>query len=168
MHGDLSRDVTVTLTVLPDRSHATVKLGGDLDMDARPEVDDAVNRLTATARVDVDVAALTYVGSVLPNFLVQIRNAVPAGSVLTVSRPSPWTHFILRVTDMAQIAGIDDAVPARDRGSDQDVGAPPRASAHLMQAGQALDDLANETRRGRRRQPGTDLLVPETRGPGRG
>lgn len=104
----------VDVAISPDRSQVTVNLGGDLDIDARPELDDAILRLTVAApeRVDVDVAAVTYVGAVLPNFLVQIRGAIPATSVLTVSRPSHWTHFILRVTDMAEIASIDDVLPA--------------------------------------------------------
>lgn len=109
--------VSVTVAFSSDRSQAVVKLGGDLDMEARPQLDDAVHRLTVAApdRIDIDVEALTYAGSVLPNFLVQLRRAIPAGSVLTVSRPSPWTHRILRVTNMAQIARIDDALPTEPR-----------------------------------------------------
>lgn len=113
MPGSVTGNVTVTFS--PDRSRAVVELGGDLDMDTRPQLDDAVHRLAAAApdRVDIDVYALTYAGSDLPNFLVQVRKAIPAGSVLTVSRPSPWTHRILRVTNMAEIAGIGDAIPIR-------------------------------------------------------
>ncbi|SCL34230.1 anti-anti-sigma factor [Micromonospora nigra] len=116
MPGSVTHNVTVTFS--PDRSRAVVKLGGELDMDARPQLDDAVHRLTVAApdRVDIDVDALTYVGSDLPNFLVQVREAIPAGSVLTVSRPSPWTHRILRLTNMARIARIDDAIPTRTAG----------------------------------------------------
>lgn len=105
---------TVTVVVSPDRSRAVVTVGGDLDIDARPRLDDAVRFLAVAApqRIDVDVSGVTYVGSVLPNFLAQVRRAIPGGTVLTVSHPSPWIHFILRATDMATIASIDDPVPA--------------------------------------------------------
>lgn len=111
---NITRHATVAVTFSPDRTRASVELGGALDMDARPELNDAVHRLTLAAPglVDIDVDALTYVGSDLPNFLVQVRQGIPAGSVLTVSRPSPCTHRILSLTNMAQIARIDDATPA--------------------------------------------------------
>ena len=106
-----SRYGFVTVAVSPDRSRAVVTLGGELDMEARPELDDVVHHLTVAApdRIDVDVSAVSYAGAVLPNFLVQVRQAVRAGSVLSVSRPSHETHFVLRVTDMAEIASIEEA-----------------------------------------------------------
>jgi anti-anti-sigma regulatory factor len=111
MHGSGSRDCTIAVTVSPDR--ARVVLGGDLDTDAWPELTDALHRLTEAApgTIDLDVAAVRYVGSVLPNFLVQIRQTVPAASVITVSRPTFWTHFVLRATGIADIARIDEALP---------------------------------------------------------
>jgi hypothetical protein len=80
-------------------------------MQARPELDDAVHHLAVAApdRIDVDVSAVAYVGAVLPNFLAQVRKAMPAECVLTVSRPSPSTLFILRLTGMAKIARIEEA-----------------------------------------------------------
>jgi hypothetical protein len=90
-----------------------VKLGGDLDTEPRPELDDAVDCLTVAApeRVDVDVAAVTRAGALLPTFLTRLRKAIPARSMLTVSRPSPWASLVLRATDRAEIARIDDPVP---------------------------------------------------------
>jgi anti-anti-sigma factor len=104
----------VITIISADHARAVVRLAGELDHDAWPELYDAIHRLTDAApdTVIIDVAAVTYVGSVLPNLLVRVRQTLPATSALTVSRPTHWTRFILRVTDMAQIAQIDDAVPA--------------------------------------------------------
>jgi anti-anti-sigma factor len=114
MPGSRGRNFTVTITVSPDHARAVVLLAGELDMDAQPELADAVGRLTAVAPhdVDVDLASVRYAGSVLLNFLVQIRQTVPAVSALTVSHPSPWIHRVLGMTDAREIAGIDDALSA--------------------------------------------------------
>ena len=76
------------------------------------KLDDAIHRLTDAAPDTVTVAAVTYAGSVLANFLARVRQAVPATSALTVSRPTHWTRFILHVADVAHIVKIDDVVPA--------------------------------------------------------
>ena len=112
-HND-GHDFTIITTISADQARAVVTLAGDLDIDAWPELNDATHRLADAApdTVTIDVAAVTYAGSVLANFLTRVRQAVPATSALTVSCPTHWTRFILHVTDMAQIAKIDDVVPA--------------------------------------------------------
>ena len=114
MPHDDGHDVTITTMISADQARAVVTLAGDLDIDGWPELDDAIRRLADAApdTVTIDVAAVTYAGSVLANFLVRVRQAVPATSALTVSRPTHWTRFILHVADVAQIAKIDEAVPA--------------------------------------------------------
>jgi anti-anti-sigma regulatory factor len=111
-NGD--RDFTIIVTFSPDQARAVVALAGEVDVDAWPEMADTIHRLTAAApnAVTVDVAAVSYAGSVLPNFLAHVRQTLPAQSALTVSRPTRWTRFVLYATDMAQIAKIEDALPA--------------------------------------------------------
>jgi ABC-type transporter Mla MlaB component len=108
------RDFTITVTFWPSQDQAMVVLAGDLDIDAWPDLTDAIGHLIAmpTSTLTVDVAAVQHVGAVLPNFLARLSQAVPATSMLTVSRPSLMARFVLAVTDMAQIAKIDDAFPA--------------------------------------------------------
>ena len=112
-HND-GHDFTIITIISADQAGAVVTLAGDLDIDAWPELDDAIHRLADAApdTVIIDVAAVTFVGSVLANFLVRVRQAVPATSALAVSRPTHWTRFILHVADMTHIAKIDDAVAA--------------------------------------------------------
>jgi anti-anti-sigma regulatory factor len=105
---------TIMTMISADHARAVVTMAGDLDIDAWPDLYDAIDWLADAApdTVTIDVAALTFVGSTLPNFLVRVRQAVPTASALTVSRPTHWTRFILHITDMARIAKIDDVVPA--------------------------------------------------------
>jgi anti-anti-sigma regulatory factor len=109
-----SHDFTITVTFAPRQARTVVALAGDLDIDAWPDLTDAIHQLTATpaGTVTVDVAAVRFVGAVLPNFLVQVRQAVPTTSLLTVSHPSLMARFVLAVTEMAQFAKIDDAFSA--------------------------------------------------------
>ena len=112
MPSTIGRIVTVSVSL--DRSRAQVSLGGELDIDVRPDLDEVLERLSVAApgRVDVDLAAVTYAGSVLPNFLVRVRAVLPVASTITVSDPTPWTSFVLRITDMAEIVKISEARPA--------------------------------------------------------
>lgn len=77
------------------------------------ELTDAIHRLAAAPPdvIVVDLAAVTFVGSILPNFLARLRQAVPATTEVTVSHPTRSARFILRVTDAAQFAKTADALP---------------------------------------------------------
>lgn len=114
MPDTYGRDFTITVTFWPRQDRAMVVLAGDLDIDAWPDLTDAIGQLIAmpAGALTVDVEAVQHVGAVLPNFLARVRQAVPAASSLTVSRPSPMARFVLAVTDMTQIAKIEDAVAA--------------------------------------------------------
>lgn len=112
MPDTYGHDFTITVMFSSRHDRADVVLGGDLDIAACPDLTDAVHELAATspALVAVDLAAVGHVGAVLPNFLVQVRQALPGMFALTVSQPSIMAAFVLAVTDMAQIAKIDDPV----------------------------------------------------------
>ena len=107
-----SDNVTVTMTMSAHQVHATIVLAGDVDMMAEPELADTLRLLAAgaPATVTVDLGAVTFTDSVLPNYLVSVRQAVPETAVLVVSRPTRMARFILDTTDMAQIATIEPAV----------------------------------------------------------
>ena len=108
-----NRDFTIVVTVSPDQARAVLGLAGDVDTEAWPELTDVIQRLAAAPPdiIVVDLAAVTFVGSVLPNFLARLRQVVPATTELTVSRPTRSARFILRVTDAAQFAKTADALP---------------------------------------------------------
>jgi anti-anti-sigma factor len=98
----------ITVTVTPERRRTDLVLSGDVDLAARPLLCAAVDQLADAAPhiTAVDLAAVTFAGSALAGFLARVRNAVPAGSLLVVSRPTPMTHKVLQLTGMEQIATI--------------------------------------------------------------
>jgi hypothetical protein len=104
-----SSDFAISVTMSADGARAAIVLAGDLDMLALPRLADVIQRLSVAApeNVTVDTAAVRFAGSVLPNFLVRVRQVLPETAALTVLRPSRMARFVLRVTDMAQIARVD-------------------------------------------------------------
>jgi anti-anti-sigma regulatory factor len=104
-----SSDFTISLTMSADGALAAIVLAGDIDMLALPRLADAIQRLSVGVpeNVTVDIAAVRFVGSVLPNFLVRVRHVLPETAALTVLRPSLMARLVLRATDMAQIATVD-------------------------------------------------------------
>jgi anti-anti-sigma factor len=102
-------DFTVTITLSANEADAAIALAGDLDMMAEPALSDTIRLLSTEApdTVTVNLAALTFVDSVLPNFLVKVRQAMPVTATLVVANPTRQARFILQVTRIAQIATID-------------------------------------------------------------
>lgn len=103
--------LTVTALVRPgDARCVDVCLAGEIDMAAFATLSETVNWLIAQAPVYVrmDLAALTFACSTLPNFVVQIRHAVPDIAELVLWRAGPAASWVLQVTDMAAIATLHD------------------------------------------------------------
>jgi anti-anti-sigma factor len=108
MSDDPDGTFLATMSATLQGQRADVSLSGDIDIAARPSLADVINRLAATTAetIVVDLAGVTFAGSVLANFLAGLRNAIPAGTVLVVCRSTPMTRIVLRITEMAQIALI--------------------------------------------------------------
>lgn len=87
---------------------ADLVLSGDVDMVARPLLAHAVDRVAAAApdTTVVDLAAVTFAGATLLNFLASLRLCVPAGSVLVACDPTPTVSYVLTRTDGSKIATI--------------------------------------------------------------
>jgi hypothetical protein len=70
-----SSDFAISLTMSADGARAAIVFAGDLDMLALPRLADAIQRLSVAVpeNVTVDIEAVRFVGSVLPNFLVRVR-----------------------------------------------------------------------------------------------
>lgn len=103
--------LTVTARVLPGEGRrALVGLTGDIDMAASALLSTTVEWLTtlAPSSVLVDLADVTFASAMLPNFLVQMRRAVPDGAEIVLWRPRPATGWVLRVTDMRTLATVRD------------------------------------------------------------
>ncbi|MEU4626202.1 hypothetical protein AB0G04_40265 [Actinoplanes sp. NPDC023801] len=101
--------LTITIRTLPgDGRRAYMCLAGEIDRDSSAILSRTVDWLTRVAPVSVlvDLAALTFACSALPNFLASVRHAVPGDAEVVLWRPRPEIEWVLRATDMAAIATI--------------------------------------------------------------
>jgi len=99
---------SIVVTVAPERRRADLVLSGEMDICAYPVLVDAADQVAAVAPhvAVVDLAAITFAGSVLLNFLVRVHQALPAGSELVVCRPTPGIRRILDIAAMQRLAAI--------------------------------------------------------------
>jgi anti-anti-sigma factor len=105
---------SIVVTVAPEQRRADLILSGDMDISADPVLTDAVDQVAAVAPnvTVVDLAAISFAGSVLLNFLARAHLALPTGSALVLCRPTPVTRRILEIAAMERLAAIrDDTVP---------------------------------------------------------
>jgi anti-anti-sigma factor len=104
----------IAVTVMPERRRTDLALSGDVDLEARSLLAGAIDQLADAAphTAVVDLAAVTFAGSVLASFLARARTAIPAGALLVVTRPTLITHRVLQVTGIEQIVSIRDEVYA--------------------------------------------------------
>jgi anti-anti-sigma factor len=112
---------SIVVTFAPEQRRADLILSGDVDISANPALADAVDQVAVVAPhvTVVDVAAITFAGSVLLNFLARVHEALPAGSTLVVCRPTPVIRRILKIAAMERLAAIrDDPVRSRGRWAD--------------------------------------------------
>jgi anti-anti-sigma regulatory factor len=115
MSSEPGKSFSIVMTVAPEQRRADLILTGDMDISADPILTDAVDQVAAVAPqvTVVDVAAVTFAGSVLLNFLARVHRALPAGSVLVVRRPAPIIRRILEIPEIDQLAAIrDDIMPS--------------------------------------------------------
>ncbi|MBB5868097.1 anti-anti-sigma factor [Allocatelliglobosispora scoriae] len=87
-----------------------VRLTGDVCLPGESELDRAAVHLAATGcrSVYVDLAGVTFAGSVLANFLC----ALSTRSSLVLCGPSPLVQRIIEVTGLDRVARIVDRLPA--------------------------------------------------------
>ncbi|WP_073258360.1 STAS domain-containing protein [Cryptosporangium aurantiacum] len=79
-----------------------MSLVGDVDTAATRLLSDAVDWLADDRApvVLIDLAAVTYAGSALLNFLVRLFQVMPADTEVILWRPSPRANFVLRTATM--------------------------------------------------------------------
>jgi anti-anti-sigma factor len=97
---------SIVVTVASEQRRADLILSGDMDISAIPVLAKAVDQVAAAAPqvTVVDLAAITFAGSVLLDFLARVHQALPAGSGLVVCRPTPVIGRILDIAAMEQLA----------------------------------------------------------------
>ncbi|MFG1928912.1 STAS domain-containing protein [Cryptosporangium sp. NPDC048952] len=78
---------------------ARLRLVGDIDRASSKMLSETAYWLTALApaSVVIDLAAVTFAGSALLNFLSRLSGALPTDTDLILWRPQPGIEMILRV-----------------------------------------------------------------------
>ncbi len=104
----------ITVSTEAPRNHVHLVVSGDIDMDARPLLGDALRQVTETVPVAVyvDLAGVTFAGSELANFLFEVRHALPPASAIALCRPAPQIRWLLQATGLTWVATVRRDVPA--------------------------------------------------------
>lgn len=113
MNPESDDGLAVTTMAAPSVTSALIRLSGDIDMTASAALSAIADRLAtvAPARVVIDLAEVTFVCSVLPNFLAQLHHRLPAASTILLCRPTSGTRQVLLMTGMDQIATLSADLP---------------------------------------------------------
>lgn len=103
----------ITVLATPEAHTALVCLAGEIDLAAVPALSDVADRLAAIepAEVVVDLAAVTFACSTLPNFLARVHLTLPDSTTLIVCRPTTSTRRVLEITGMEQIMTLRGDLP---------------------------------------------------------
>ena len=99
----------VTILDLPSDETAWIRLVGAVEMDAEAALDEAIDRVRDLAphTVLIDLAGVTFAGSLLVHFLGHVRAAVPQASI-RLRHTRPMIQFVLGVTAVDKMVILDD------------------------------------------------------------
>ncbi len=99
---------SITVNAAPGSLRADVRMSGELDLVALPQLRDALQAVLAAAPkgIFVDLAGVTFAGSVLPNFLAEVHARMPRGTSLVVCRPTPPIQAVLHSAGVSQLMTI--------------------------------------------------------------
>ena len=99
----------VTILATPGDDTVWIRLVGALEMDAEATLDVAIDRVQnlAPRTVLIDLAGVTFAGSVLVRFLILVHGAAPHASI-RLRHARPMIRHVLAVTAVDQMVILDD------------------------------------------------------------
>ena len=108
MRQTFTHQCTITVTAFPGSLRADVRVAGDVDAAAAPLLADAVGRLCewSPRTVFVDLAAVTFAGPELPEFLATTHRRMARSSSLVVSRAAPATRSALAAAGILTLLNL--------------------------------------------------------------
>lgn len=114
--------VVIVVAVTADQHAVCVRLAGDIDLAAEPDLAKLSDILATTrcAVVHIDLHMVTFAGSTLINFLFRLADTLPGHTSMTVCRPDAMTCELLELTGVDAVALVRADLPA-------DWAAPPAA-----------------------------------------
>ena len=99
----------VTILAPPGDDTMWIRLVGAVEMDAEAALDVAIDRVQnrVPRTVLIDLAGVTFAGSVLVHFLIRVHAAAPHASIC-LRHARPMIQFVLTVTDVDKMVAIDN------------------------------------------------------------
>jgi len=96
----------------------TIALGGRLDTNTAPELDDALNGIltnTKIARLTFDLAQLVYLSSAGVRCFIRARKAIePLGGKVVIVNPQPAVRKVLDIVKAIPPGGVFESVAELD------------------------------------------------------
>ncbi|MGN9812591.1 STAS domain-containing protein [Micromonospora sp. BQ11] len=107
------RPCAVTITAVRDDKTLSIRLVGAVEMGAEAALNDAINRVRelAPGSVAIDLAGITFAGSLLANFLIGLHAAAPSAST-HLHHATPMIRVILTATRVDELVVFDNAESA--------------------------------------------------------
>jgi len=106
--------MVIVLAVTADPYAVCVRLAGDIDLTAEPDLARLADNLATTRCpvVHIDVQLVTFAGSTLINFLFRLARRLPGHTSMTVCRPDAMTRRLIELTGVDQVALVRADLPA--------------------------------------------------------
>jgi anti-anti-sigma factor len=98
-----------SVRTVPDPPHTRLVLAGEIDIGCRSRLDAVLDEVGDGPAVDVtaDLSAVTFLGSVGLDFLVQLHlRLVNAGRALTVLNPRPTAGRAIKLTGLDKLLTV--------------------------------------------------------------
>jgi anti-anti-sigma regulatory factor len=98
----------VTILAPPGDDTVWIRLVGAVEMGAEPGLDGAIDRVRKLAprRVRIDLAGVTFAGSVFVHFLARLHAAAPGASVC-VRHAAPVVRFVMTATGVDKLVTLN-------------------------------------------------------------
>jgi anti-anti-sigma factor len=111
----LIRDqMQISITASPDGSVDYVRIRGDVDLSDVRGLDVASQRLIAggAGLVYVDLGGITFMGSTLVGFLVQVADSGRVRRPVVLCRPTAMARRVIDLTDLAELVSVRPDLPS--------------------------------------------------------
>ena len=102
--------MTVSMAVTADQYAVCVRMAGDVDLAAEPDLARLAEDLAATrcSHVHIDLQPITFAGSTLINFLFRLARHTS----VTLCRPGTITRQLIELTGLNELATVRADLPA--------------------------------------------------------
>jgi anti-anti-sigma factor len=107
-------NMVIVMAVTADQYAVCVRLAGDIDLAAEPDLARLADNLARTrcCVVHIDLHPVTFAGSTLINFLFRLAYRLPGHTSMTLCRPGAMTRQLIELTSVNEVALVRADLPA--------------------------------------------------------